>query len=383
MPVPTPVPQAGTYRFTIDATQLQRAARLANVVQRSAPLGRIEIIPPHLHYIRTTTDGSFTSASKVELRSWTADTPVRFQIEASVFSKIGDRWNGALSFELDLDEMSLSWSEAGFDGRFCKSVLSAEPRQTDQPNGTAVTLPAADLQEAVGNASIFVGRADKLNRHLNGVQVENGVARGGYSLGLIGFKSPALPTEMKVAIPKRNTGNVTTTLAKISGDLELRATGEMMHLQSAAVDLSWKKDGFRLPRQVPLVLDQQPMTSFITPTAELTRAIMLLSIGIEWVKFRYENRDEVGRLILAGHSVNMQSATPFEAKGETPLTSWMRLEDLPELWPFSVNVKDLLDAVLAVKTERLQLSAVRSGLIVQSEAPSHTMTAYLHGFQPN
>ena len=392
--------------FTVDAEDLRKIARLTNVPQRSAPLGLVEIAPPYLHYTRLTAEGSFTSTAKievndchikaacelsvstaqVEVRDWPDNESVQFQLDAVTVSKIGSVWQGALNFEYDQEDLCLSWSQpAAEDCKIQLTVLSGKPRHVAEITSNPVIVSAANLHEAISKPSIFVARPDKLNERHAGIEIENGLARGGYSRGFVGYRSQTLPEAMQVVIPKRNAGNVTTTLAKISGEMELRTTESTICLTSPTIELSWSKDQYRAPRFFKAALDQETITSFTISTGEFSRAVMALSIGIEHVALRPETKDDISRLVLTGYGdtpSGVPSGTRITAKAKTPLTEWMRTEELPSIWPFSINVKDLLDAVLAVKTDRLELATVKTGILVRAEASSYAMAAYLHGFQP-
>jgi hypothetical protein len=370
-----------TYQFSIDPAELKSAGTSAMSFKRFTSTALIEIKPPHLYCTIETVDQTIVATSKATLFDWHQEEPTQFLVPADLLRKIGIAWEngGRLTFAYRPAEDTLSWSQLNKDGSFNIEATSATARQVPT-HVVNITLMATALQEAVGAAKLFVSRAGGEYRHQAGFALQAAAARGGFPLALIAYEFTAHTAIPSLSVAKHMISNVSSAIARFSGDVKVSVSPSVVYLASDNFEVSWKQTGFALPNFFARIFSNERLSSLTLAKVELVGAISLLSAGLEWVRLSTEIKDDLGRLILIGNKAHTKSAR-FTAKGQTPLTAWMPTAALPQLWPFSIKLTELIDVLVTMKSDYIELSACRGGLFVRSETSSHILTAYLHGTQ--
>jgi hypothetical protein len=369
------LPYPTSIRFKIDAAHVRKLARLTNLKKKPAPTGQVEVTPTQLRYITSTVDGRFTVAATVPLHEPDHDEGVQFSLNSTLFAKIGQLFEGILTFSFEPNDQTLRWRAERSMGQYAAVAGPAEAKVATEDSEAIATLPAATLCEAISQAALFGDRSDTSSAQFNGLRIGGGAARSGYSKALSRYASSAIPDALEAILPKRHASNVKTVLAKLSGPVEIFLSDTTVRVQSSETQISWAKEG-SWPASLDRIFQLPTTSSFIVATSELQKSIMLLSIALDWIELRIEKMDDLGRLILAGHSKS--------ARGRSPLSPWMRLDDLPtEHWTFALKIEDLLASVSAIRTDHTELLVTDRGLYIRSEASSYNTTAFLLGSQPN
>jgi hypothetical protein len=359
--------------FKVDATQIRKITRIAHIGMKPASMAKLEVTSTALRYSMSTVDDRFKIVAIVPLHEPNHEVGAQFLLSSTLLSKIGRLFEGILPFTLDPGEDTLHLQRGGYKGQFTVSTLPAEPGLVGENSVIRATLPTATLSEAISQAGLFAGRPDKSFVQYNGLRIGECAARSGYSSAVAKYAGSTIPEVFEAIVPKRHISNLSAVLAKLSGSIDLLVSDTTVGLRSSEAEISWVKEG-----NWPASLDrmfQRPITSsFTVLTSELQKSVMLLSMALDWVEIRTEKKDDLGRLILAGHGKN--------GRGHTPLSTWTSLDDLSnERWNFALNVPDLLSAALSVRTDRAELQVIDRGLYIRSAAPSYDVTTLLLGSQ--
>lgn len=359
--------------FRVDATQIRKVARVAHIGKKPASVAKFEVTSSALRYSTSTVDDRFKVAATVPLHEPNHEAGAQCLLSSTLLPKIGGLFEGILPFTLDPGEDTLYLQRGGYTGQFTVSTLPTESGLVSENSVILATLPAATLSEAISQASLFSSRPDKSFAQYNGLRIGERAARSGYSSAVAKYAGATIPEAFEAIVPKRHISNLSAVLAKLSGSIDLLVSDTTVGLRSSEAEISWVKEG-----NWPASLDrmfQRPITSsFTVLTSELQKSVMLLSIALDWVEIRIEKKDDLGRLILAGHGKN--------GRGHTPLSAWTSLDDLSnERWNFALNVPDLLSAALSVKTDRAELQVIDRGLYIRSGTPSYDATTLLLGSQ--
>ncbi|MGQ0686562.1 hypothetical protein [Bradyrhizobium sp.] len=364
------------WRFRLDAEAIGKISRITQLKSKGAPDPILTVGAGDLTCTIATTKGDFTVAHTVPLREIVQGRCFAFQINGEVIARIGALFEGPMTFAFDPEENSLHWYTDKREGRYSTTATSVELPDVSTATSLAAlaTVPIQTLAEAVGYAALFASKAIRSRGPFDGLRIGGGSATSGYIHAMVKYASATIPDDLDIVVPIRQAGNLKAVLAKLSGPIEVATTDASVHLRTEDTRISWIKDG-----NWPAALDktfQLPVKSSVTiPTADLQKAAIALSIATERVEIQIDHGDNgLGRLLLAGHSPS--------ATGVAPISPWSPVGELPiDIWTFSLDVADLLAALLAVRTDYVTLDVIDRGMYLRSRAPSFETTAILLGRQ--
>ncbi len=361
--------------FKIDAADIAKLARITNLKSRGALHLIIEVGAAQLTCIATTLKKDFTIACTVPLRDTISNRSFAFQIDIELLTRLGDRFDGPMTFTFDTEDDTLHWRADQREGSFLKAVKSTEPRDSGEIQlAPLATLPAATLAEAVGYASMFASQAVRERSRYDGLRIGGGFAASSCLAAGVRYASTAIPDGLDIVVPLRNAANLKTVLAKLSGPVDIVNTDASVFLKTEDTTISWTRDG-DWPADLERIF-QLPIKSSVTfQTERLMSATLALSIAMKQAEIRIEQDDNgLGRLVLAGQSIS--------ATGSSPISPWSQISDLPtDIWTFSLDVANLLSALGAVKTDQVTLDFLDRGIYVRSRASGYHTTALLAGKQ--
>lgn len=362
--------------FRIDAEAIGKISRITQLKSKGAPDLILTVGAGDLTCTTATTKGDFTVACTVPLRETVPGRCLAFQMNGEVIARIGALFEGPMTFAFDPEENTLHWHADKREGRYSTTAISVElPDVSTATSLTALaTVPGQTLSEAVGYAALFAGKAIRSRGPFDGIRIGSGSTTSGYIHAMVKYASATIPDDVDIVVPIRQAGNLKAVLAKLSGPVEIATTDVSVHLRTEDTRISWIKDG-----NWPAALDKTfllPIKSSVSlPTADLQKAAIALSIATERVEIQIERGDHgLGRLLLAGHSPS--------ATGVAPISPWSPVAELPtDIWTFSLDVADLLTALLAVRTDYVTLDVIDRGMYLRSRASSFETTAILLGRQ--
>ena len=361
--------------FKIDAADVAKLSRITNLKSKGAPDLVIEVGAADLTCIATTLKNDFTAACTVPLRDTVVDRSFAFRIDSDLLARIGDCFDGPMTFTLDSEDDTLRWREDRREGSFSKAVKSTEPRDSGEIQlAPLATLPAATLAEAVGYASMFASQAVRERSRYDGLRIGGGFAASSCLAAGVRYASTAIPDGLDIVVPLRNAANLKTVLAKLSGPVDIVNTDASVFLKTEDTTISWTRDG-DWPADLERIFQLPVKSSVIFQTERLMSATLALSIAMKQAEIRIEQDDNgLGRLVLAGQSIS--------ATGSSPISPWSQISDLPtDIWTFSLDVANLLSALGAVKTDQVTLDFLDRGIYVRSRASGYHTTALLAGKQ--
>lgn len=362
--------------FKIDAADIAKLARITNLTSRGALHLVIEVGAAQLTGIATTLKKDFTIACTVPLRDTIFNRSFTFRIDIDLLARLGDRFEGPMTFTFGTKDDTLRWRADQRGGSFSKAVMSAEPRDVGDLIQLApvATMPAATLAEAVGYASLFASQAIRERNPHDGLRIGGGFAASSCLAAGVKYASTAIPDDLDIVVPLRNAANLKTVLAKLSGPVDIATTDASVYLKTEDTTISWTKDG-NWPADLERIFQRRAKSSVTFQTERLMSATLALSIAMKEAEIRIEQDDNgLGRLVLAGQSIS--------ATGSSPISPWSQISDLPtDIWTFSLDVANLLSALGAVKTDQVILDVLDRGIYVRSRANGYEATALLAGKQ--
>lgn len=362
------------WRFHIDAEAIGKITRIAQLKSKGAPDLILTVRDGDLTCTATTTKGDFTVTYTVPLRETVPRRCFAFRINGEVIARIGALFEGPITFAFDSEDNTLHWYADKRGGRYSTTAVSVKlPDVGGMTAPTALaTMPVQTLAEAVKHAALFAGKAVRSRFPLDGLCIAGRSATGGYFHALVKYAASAIPDDLDIVLPIHQAGNLGAVLAKFSGPVEIATTDVSVHLRAEDALISWTRGGKWLAD-----LDktfQLPVKNSVTlPAVELQKAALALSIATERVEIQIEHREDgLGRLLLAGHSPS--------ATGSSVISPWTPVAELPtDIWTFSLDVADLLTALLAVRTDNVTLDVIDRGVCLRSQAPSYEAIAILMG----
>jgi hypothetical protein len=362
--------------FKIDAADVAKLSRITNLKSKGAPDLVIEVGAADLTCIATTLKNDFTVGCTLPLRDTVVDRSFAFRIDSDLLARIGDRFDGPMTFTFDSKDDTLRWREDKREGSFSKAVMSAEPRDIGGMTqlSTLATLPVATLAAAVRYSAMFASQAlRERNRH-DGLRIGGGSATSGCLSAGAKYTSTAIPDDIDIVLPLHNAGNLNTVLAKLSGPADIAATDTTVYLKTQGTLISWAKGG-DWPASLDRAFELPAKTSVTFLTEDLLSAVIALSIAMREVEIRIERgENDLGRLVLAGQSIL--------GTGSSAISPWSQVSELPEgIWTFSLDVANLLNVLTAVKTDQVVLEVLDRGIYLRSRAQGYETTALLLGKQ--
>lgn len=365
-----------TIAFKIDATDIAKLSRITNLKSKGALHLVLEVGAAQLTGIATTLKKDFTIACTVPLRDTVSDRSFAFRIDIDLLARLGDRFDGPMTFTFDTEDDTLHWRAEQRGGSFSRTMKSAEPRDVGDliQLATIATMPVATLAEAIGYASMFASQAVRERSRYDGLRIGGGFAASSCLAAGVKYTSTAIPDDLDIVVPLRNAANLKTVLAKLSGPVHIATTDVSVYLKTEDTTISWTKDG-DWPAHLERIFQLPAKSSVTFQTERLTFATLALSIAMKEAEIRIEQDDSgLGRLVLAGQSIS--------ATGSSPISSWSQISDLPtDIWAFSLDVANLVSALGAVKTDQVTLDILDRGIYVRSRANGYQTTALLAGKQ--
>ena len=359
--------------FKIEADELKKVLRLAHI-QTAAPLVDVDVTLTELHCRVFAKDKGLSIRASAPLYHPEHIQGARFKLEREMLSGIASNFDGVLSFAYDADQKSLRWFTEGKIGRYETEVLRSESEAEAPEAELLATMPVSALGDAIHQAALFASRRDRQNANTDGIRIGEQAARSGYTPAISMYSSSAIPNELQIYLPKKSAKAVRTALAKVSGPVDIFGTDTSIELHAKNLRVTWAKGSY-WPAALDRVFKMPVTSSFSLPTSDVQRAIGLVSIGCSVVQLKIETQDETGRLVLTGHNGK-------NSRSETPVSPWMAREDLPyDHWIFALDVADLLDAAMAVRTETTVIEVIDRGLIVRAVAPSYETAVALGGIK--
>lgn len=365
-----------TIAFKVAAADIAKLSRITNLKSRGASHLVIEVDAAELTCIATTIKEDFTIACTVPLRDTISNRGFAFRIDIDLLAKIGDRFDGPMTFTFDTEDDTLHWRLDQRGGTYSKAVMSAEPRDIGDAIQLAplATMPVAVLAEAVGYASMFASQAIRERNRHDGLRIGGGFAASSCLAAGVKYASTAIPDNLDVVVPLRNAANLKTVLAKLSGSVDITTTHANVYLKTEGTAISWTKDG-EWPADLDRIFKLSAKSSVTFRTEDLMSAALALSIAMKEAEIRVEQDENgLGRLVLAGQSIS--------ATGSSPISPWSQIPDVPaDVWTFSLDVANLLSALAAVKTDQVTLDVLDRGIYLRSRANGYETIALLAGKQ--
>lgn len=362
--------------FKIDAADIARLSRITSLKSKGAPDLVIEVGAADLTCIATTIKGDFAIACTLPLRDTVVDRSFAFRIDSDLLARIGERFDGPMTFTFDAEDDTLRWREDRREGSFSKVVMSAKPRDIGNVAqlSTLATLPVTTLAEAVRYSAMFASQAlRERNRH-DGLRIGSGSATSGCLSAGAKYISTAIPDDLDIVLRLQSAGNLSTVLAKLSGPVDIAVTDTSVYLKTRDTSISWTKGG-DWPASFDEAFERPAKSSITFSTEDLLSAVVALSIAMKEVEIRIERgENDLGRLVLAGQSIS--------ATGSSAISPWSQVSELPKnIWTFSLDVANLLNALTAVRTDQVTLDVLDRGVYLRSRAQGYETTALLQGKQ--
>lgn len=365
-----------TIAFKVAAANIAKLSRIINLKSKGASHLVIDVGAAELTCTATTIEGDFTIACTVPLRDTISNRSFAFRIDSDLLARIGDRFDGPMTFTFDTEDDTLHWRLDQRGGTYSKAVMSAEPRDIGDAIRLAplATLPVAVLAEAVGYASMFASQAIRERNRHDGLRIGGGFAASSCLAAGVKYASTAIPDDLDIVVPLRNAANLKSVLAKLSGVVDIATTDTSVYLKTEDTTISWTKDG-DWPADLERTFKRPAKSSVTFRTEDLMSAALALSIAMKEAEIRIEQDENGhGRLVLAGQSIS--------ATGSSPISPWSHVSDLPvDIWAFSLNVANLLSALAVVKTDQVTLDVLDRGVYLRSRANGYETIAVLAGKQ--
>lgn len=261
------LPGLGIYQFEIEAAQLKKVLEAAVLPKWRAPFLHFEVSTSALKIIAQTEDASFSISTSAPLlqRAEIGAAPISFEVDRDVMMRIfglvdmfgldppnvrGLRWwnkarlskifTGPLAFTFDRSASALAWTGHEGDKNYCITahrVPTAAPEVGLRPLGVI----SRSVGRGIRYAATLINRKEPANFPYDGVIVEGGSILGGYHYGFSRWRSPLLPENLLLSVPKEHVANAVALCSRLAGKVEVLETASRIYLKAFNIEGSWTR----------------------------------------------------------------------------------------------------------------------------------------------